>query len=217
MPRLRARYILWDHDGVLVDTERWFFEATADAARRLGIPMDRARHLELQSRGVSTWEVAREAGIDKEVVAARRAERDAHYQQLLRERDIEIEGVEDLLKTLGHRHEMAIVTTSKRADFELIHRTRSIVGHMAFVLTREDYPSSKPAPDPYLTALARFGAHPDEAIVVEDSERGLRSALAAGLRCVVVDSAFMGGRDFTGAVRVLGSLNELVELLEAPV
>jgi HAD superfamily hydrolase (TIGR01509 family) len=214
MTGLRARYLLWDHDGVLVDTERWYFESTAEAVGRLGIRLDRARHLELQSRGIPSWELAREAGIDEAVIAAHRAERDARYREYLRRENIEIEGVERVLEELGQRHEMAVVTTSKRVDFELIHRTRSIVPHMAFVLTLEDYPKAKPAPDPYLAALARFGARPDEAIVIEDSERGLRSALAAGIRCIVVENEFTRGRDFSGAERVLESLQQLPPLLE---
>ncbi len=210
---LDARYLLWDHDGVLVDTERWFFEATREAAARLGITLDRARHLELQSQGIPTWELAREAGIDEETILARKAERDARYQEFLAREDIEIDGVLEVLEALGARHEMAIVTTSKRTDFELIHRTRSIVDHMAFVLTLEDYPRAKPAPDPYLAALARFGAQPEEALVIEDSERGLRSAVAAGLRCVVIENEFTSGRDFGQAVCVLHSIRELVPLL----
>ena len=48
---------------------------------------------------------------------------------------------------------MAIVTTSKAVDFNLIHRDRTIVTHMDFVLTREDYTNSKPDPEPYELAL----------------------------------------------------------------
>ena len=56
---------------------------------------------------------------------------------------------------------------------------------MRFVLANGDYVSSKPAPDPYLEASRRFGAEPGDAIVVGDSERGLRSAVAAGIDCVI--------------------------------
>ena len=51
---------------------------------------------------------------------------------------------------------MAIVTTAKRADFELIHETRQIRQFMDFVLVREDYELAKPHPEPYLTGLRRF-------------------------------------------------------------
>ena len=95
---------------------------------------------------------------------------------------------------------MAIVTTAKRRDFELIHRERRIVRHMEFVLTGEDYQPHKPAPDGYLAALSRFGASADEAVVIEDSKQGLDAARAAGLRCVIVHNKFFGSaHDFDGA------------------
>ena len=53
---------------------------------------------------------------------------------------------------------MAIVTTAKRADFELIHENRHIKQFMDFVLVREDYQHAKPHPEPYLTGLKRSGA-----------------------------------------------------------
>ncbi len=108
---------------------------------------------------------------------------------------------------------MAIVTTAKRDDFELIHRDRSIVNHFDFVLTNGDYARSKPAPDPYLTALERFGARPDQALVVEDSERGLRAAAAAGIDCVIVANEFVRGQDFSAALARIDTLAELPALL----
>jgi beta-phosphoglucomutase-like phosphatase (HAD superfamily) len=86
---------------------------------------------------------------------------------------------------------------------------------MDFVLANGDYARAKPAPDPYLAALARFDALAAEAVVVEDSERGLRSARAAGIDCVVVENAFVDGQDFTGATARIGSLAELPALLES--
>jgi HAD superfamily hydrolase (TIGR01509 family) len=57
---------------------------------------------------------------------------------------------------------------------------------MDFVLVREDYKVAKPHPEPYLAGLRRFPAAKVETLVVEDSSRGLNSAVAAGIDCVVV-------------------------------
>jgi beta-phosphoglucomutase-like phosphatase (HAD superfamily) len=77
---------------------------------------------------------------------------------------------------------MAIVTTAKRADFKIIHEKRQIRHFMDFVLVREDYKLAKPHPEPYLTGIKRLGATKEETLVVEDSSRGLNSAVAAGTR-----------------------------------
>jgi HAD superfamily hydrolase (TIGR01509 family) len=203
------RIILWDHDGVLVETEPLYFEATRTALARLGVELPRDGYLQDMARGITAWERARRRGVDETSIRRHREARDAHYQQLLIQRDIEIPGVEPVLASLARRYHMAIVTTARRQDFELIHAERQIVRHMEFVLTSGDYPRAKPAPDPYLTALERFGAQPSHAVVVEDSERGLRAAVAAGIDCIVVANDFVRGQDFSAATASIASLDEL--------
>lgn len=66
----------------------------------------------------------------------------------------------------------------------------------------------KPAPDIYLHALAVLGVSPDDAIVVEDSENGLRSATTAGLRTVVTVSSYTSNEDFSAAALVVSSLGD---------
>ncbi len=119
----------------------------------------------------------------------------------------------DVLASLQARYRMAIVTTCKRADFELIHQTRRIRDYFEFVLTVEDCAKAKPDADPYLRALKKFDASPDDAVAIEDSSRGLGAAIAAGLKCVIVRNHFTSTQDFTGAWRVLGSIRELLEIL----
>jgi beta-phosphoglucomutase-like phosphatase (HAD superfamily) len=66
-------------------------------------------------------------------------------------------------------------------------------------LTREDYHHTKPDPEPYRTAVERFAIRPDRCLVVEDSQRGLDSAVAAGLPCLIVLSPWTSDGDFRAA------------------
>lgn len=207
-------YILWDHDGVLVETEPWYFEATRLCIRELGVELHKDVYLRDMAQGRSAWERARALGASEADIQRGKAARNALYQKFLEERDIGIPGVESALAELAGRYAMAIVTTAKKADFALIHRNRDIVRHMDFVLANGDYERSKPAPDPYQAALQRFGAAPEQAIAVEDSERGLRSALAAGIDCVVVANDFVRGQDFSGATHSIDAVTQLPALLE---
>jgi HAD superfamily hydrolase (TIGR01509 family) len=127
--------------------------------------------------------------------------------------NIEIPGVEKTLATLCKEYSMAIVTTSKRKDFELIHKNRSIVKFMDFVLTVEDYSNAKPDPEPYLAALQKYGAITEEALIIEDSGRGLKSAVAAGIDCIIVENEFTSTHDFADAEMVLKSISELIKIL----
>jgi HAD superfamily hydrolase (TIGR01509 family) len=206
-------HILWDHDGVLVDTEPLYFKATRRALREVGVELSRDRYLAMIAKGFSAWDLARDAGIGEDRVEHHRKRRDAWYQEHLAAGDIDIEGVEAILEELGHGYRMAIVTTSKPADFDLIHANRNVVRHMDFVLKNGDYRREKPAPDPYRAALERFGIGADQAVVVEDSEQGLASAVAAGIRCIVVRSEFTAGQDFRGAWAMIDSLQALPGML----
>ena len=207
------KFLLWDHDGVLVDTERWFFVATQACLRELGVTLDHATYLQYMAAGRSCWDLALDHGHSDVVIAAKRRERDRRYQSYLATQDIMIDGVLETLHALHKQYRMAIVSTSKRADMTLIHRTRGILPLFEFVLTIEDYAQPKPAPDPYLTALRRFGAVAREAVAIEDSARGLRAAMAAGLDCVVVRNAFTASQDFSGAWHMLQSIRNLPGVL----
>jgi HAD superfamily hydrolase (TIGR01509 family) len=212
---MRTPFLLWDHDGVLVDTERWYFEATRATLARIDIDLTQPRYLELAASGVSCWDLARARGIGEREIAARRADRDRLYQQFLSAEPIEIDGVADVLAELAPRHRIAVVTNARRADLELIHRGRDLLRHFEFVLTGEDCGRSKPEADPYLAGLARFGAVARLADAIEDSARGLRSARAAGVSCIAIRSPFTAADDFTGALCVIDSIREVPRILGA--
>lgn len=209
------KYLLFDHDGVLVDTEQWYFMANQEALSELGIELDKEQYLKNMAKGISCWELARSMGIDEAIITEKRVRRNLYYQTYLKKEDIEIPGVESLLSELSKAYKMAIITTSKRSDFELIHQDRHLVQYFDFVLTREDYHNAKPHPEPYLTGLAKFDGRKEEALVIEDSERGLMSAVAAGIECAVVYNEFTKTHDFSKATHQLNSLRELPGLLGA--
>ena len=209
------KYILFDHDGVLVDTEHWYFMSNKQALSELGIELDKEQYLNNMAKGISSWELARSMDIDESIIAEQRVRRNLYYQNYLKKEDIEISGVEYLLSELSKDYKMAIITTSKRNDFELIHRDRNIVQYMDFVLAREDYNNAKPHPEPYLAGLEKFGGLKKETLIIEDSERGLKSAVAAGIDCAVVYNEFTKTHDFLKATHRIRSLSELPTLLGA--
>ena len=212
---MAIRFVLWDNDGVLVDTEEGYYLATRRALAEIGIALELELYHRLRAQGVTSWTLAERAGIDSGTIDRQRNLRDGYYQQFIRSRNLEIQGVHDTIASMTAAYRMAIVTTAKRRDFELIHRERRIVRHMEFVLTGDDYQPHKPAPDGYLAALARFGASPDEAVVIEDSKQGLDAAHAAGLQCLIVHNRFFGtAHDFAGATRVLDSVAVVPRVLD---
>jgi len=207
------KYILFDHDGVLVETENWYYEANKKALNTIGIDLPLEEYLVNMAHGISTWETVSNAGVDDTTISECRKLRNQYYQEYLIAEDIEIPGVMATLDQLAPRFKMAIVTTSKRPDFQLIHQYRHILNYMAFALTVEDYEKAKPHPEPYLTALKKFGAKAGEAVVVEDSARGLKSAVAAGIDCIVVANQFTASHDLSAATLKIASFSELPDAI----
>jgi len=117
-----------------------------------------------------------------------------------------IPGVADIVPALARRYRLAIVTSSEPGPFARTHARTGLLEHFELVLAQGDYARAKPEPDPYLRAVERLGLEPDRCLVIEDSERGLRAAKAAGLRCWVIPSRLTAGGRFDAADAVLGDL-----------
>ena len=207
------KYILFDHDGVLVDTEFWYYKAGERALADIGLTLDKEQYLRNMTQSMGTWVQARAAGIDEQTINRQREVRDLYYQEYLRTEAIEIAGVVETLAELSNYVRMAIVTTARRVDFEVIHEKRQIRQFMDFILVREDYNLAKPHPEPYLTGLKRFGATKEETLVVEDSSRGLNSAVAAGIDCAIVYNDFTKSHDFSQASYRIETLIELKDII----
>lgn len=205
--------ILFDNDGVLVETELWYFRANEKAMSELGVTLELEYYLELMKHGGNWWELALQRGVTLDEVNRARERRSRYYQHYLRTEDIYIDGVEEVIQELAESYRMGIVTTSRRADFEIIHHAEKLTRHMDMILCEEDYPRAKPYPDPYLKALEIFRVDPKEAIVVEDSQRGLTAAVSAGIECAVVKNEFTASHDFSAATYRIDSLAELKTLL----
>jgi HAD superfamily hydrolase (TIGR01509 family) len=207
------KQILFDNDGVLVETEKWYFTANVEILASMGIELSEERYRDIMIQGQSAFLLAEEAGYDNETVERARDRRNDLYQHFLQTEEITIPGVIDVLKGLREKYRMGIVTSARREDFELIHGRRGIMDHMEFALCSGEYGRSKPHPDPYLKGLERLGGEKHETIIVEDSERGLRSAVAAGIECVIVHNHFTTSHDFSTAAYRIDTLSELETLL----
>ena len=196
-----------------MDTEFWYYKAGERALADIGLTLDKNQYLQDMNQGLATWAQARAAGIDEQTISRQREVRNAYYQEYLRTEAIEIEGVVETLAELSKYVRMAIVTTAKRMDFAIIHEKRQVTQFMDFVLVREDYKLTKPHPEPYLIGLERLGATKKETLVVEDSSRGLNSAVAADIDCVIVYNDFTKAQDFSQASYRIETLIELKDII----
>jgi HAD superfamily hydrolase (TIGR01509 family) len=206
--------VLWDNDGVLVDTEALYLQASRELLATAGIELSRETFIDLSLRqGRSCFALAEQAGLPPERIETLRLARDRRYADLLRAGVPVRPGVAPCLAALAGRVRMAVVTSASADHFELIHARTSLGGYFEFVLTGDETPLHKPHPEPYRMAAERLGVDPAECLAIEDTERGLRSAVAAGMRCAVIPHELTRGGDFSAAWRVLEHALQVPELV----
>jgi len=208
--------IFWDNDGVLVDTERYYFLATKNILKDAGIPLTKAQYIEMnlmQSRGA--LQLAAEKGIAEAEIDRLRKVRNNLYSEYLHKKEIVISGVEKVLKSLRGKYTMGIVTSSRREHFEIIHNRTGFLRYFDFIIDHEQYKNSKPDPEPYLTALKKVRLSPDKCVVIEDSPRGLAAALGAGIRCIVIPTSLTKTCDFSGAYKIAKTVSEIPAIIKA--
>ncbi|HEX6664203.1 MAG TPA: HAD-IA family hydrolase [Gaiellaceae bacterium] len=217
---MAIRGLLFDFDGLLVDTEspsRLAFEELyrdhghelpldrwATLIGTIGAPFDPVGHLEeLVGRP-----------LDREQIAKERRDREHGLADLEDLRP----GVEEYFseaERLGLK--TAVVSSSDTAWIERhLGRLGRLEGLDAIVAANGDTGRAKPRPDLYVEALERLGLEPAEAIAFEDSPNGIRAAKAAGVACVAVPGPMTEALTLDEADLVLDSLAEvpLAELLE---
>jgi HAD superfamily hydrolase (TIGR01509 family) len=208
------QYIFWDNDGVLVETEPLYLQASREALAKADIALSEEQFSRISlTDGRSIFDLAVDRGLPAEDILGLKRWRNARYAELLETEDVALGGVRDVLERLHGKIMMAIVTSSLRSHFDIIHRRTGLLPFFDFCLTREDYAQSKPSAEPYLLALQKSGCQAGEALVIEDSPRGLQAAKAAGLTCWVLPGKHTSREGFSRADRVLHSLDEVPGLL----
>ncbi len=183
--------VLFDMDGLLLDSEPLWTIAEEQVAVELGGTFTHEIKAAMigQTLPVSVPRLLEGLG----TTAARAADPGEVGRRLLAlvadlyARHLPLQpGAKELLETVGSRDvPMALVSSSYRL---LVDTALGVLGAGRFAATvaGDEVPASKPAPDPYLLAAAHLGVDPARCVVLEDSDAGMRSALAAGCACVLV-------------------------------
>jgi len=94
------------------------------------------------------------------------------------------------------------VTGCGRNQLDVVHGEGDLLSFFDLIVTSDDCAGFKPDPEPYLTAIRKLGVNAERSIAIEDSPRGLASAQAAGVSCIVVPTELTGALPFPGALAV---------------
>ena len=197
--------VVFDMDGLMLDTERLAPRAWEDAAAAIGVEFDMGLLPSMVGRNFQDCQaiVIERYGTTYPTAALMRAWHVA-YDAIVERDGIEVKaGLFDLLDWLereGIPKAVATSTRRERAQTKLVHT--KLMHRFAALVGGDEIARGKPAPDIFLLAAQRIGQAPAECIVLEDSEPGVRAALAAGMTPIMVPDLHPP----SDALRALGPL-----------
>ncbi|HEX7820050.1 MAG TPA: HAD family phosphatase [Sphingobium sp.] len=187
-PSILPRAVIFDMDGLLLDTERLYSRAIFTTCEALGYAMTDPVHRSLVG---GPWEanMARltEAFGPAFPVLDYRSQCERRYRELCADGIPLRPGVRELIGFLHDRAIPMAVATSTQRDLALHHLEETgLIERLAAVVTRTDVTHGKPHPESYLTAARHLATDPDHCLALEDSHTGARAAIAAGMDTILV-------------------------------
>lgn len=206
------RGLIFDFDGLIVDTESAIYQAWRELYASQGQELALAEYVRCVGSTFAQFDPIAELDARLGTVPDWPSLLE-HKDQRVRELHLELgplPGVREWLREAAALElPCAVASSSSRHWVEGWLARLDLRGFFAAVITRDDVGRVKPAPDLFLSAAAALALHPQECLVLEDSRNGLLAAQAAGIRCLIVPGQVTLGSDFGGAWRVASSLAEL--------
>ncbi|NUQ01449.1 MAG: HAD family phosphatase [Armatimonadetes bacterium] len=203
-----AEALIFDMDGLLLDTELLYFRATQMLVEPFGHRVEVESYSEWIGRDVTFADFQRlyPCPISEEDLWPRMRlifDRLCHEELALRP------GALEFLDTVAAPYPKAVASSS-RMDAIVGHLTQvGLVDRFAALVSGKEVPRGKPAPDIFLEAARQLGVPPARCVVFEDSPHGIRGAHAAGMRSVAVPTEYTAHCDFSLADQVVGRLTEV--------
>ena len=211
--------VVFDLDGVLLDSEQLWDEAREELARDRGGRWHERAQRDMMGMSSTEWSRymhdvigLREPPEEISAAVVRRMER--RY----RERLPLLPGAVEAVERLAARWPLGLASSSNRPLIDLVLELSGLGRFFRATVSSEEVARGKPAPDVFLEAARRLGVAPERAAVVEDSENGILAGRAAGMRVVAIPNAHFppGAEALAAADVVLASLDELTtDVVEA--
>jgi len=184
--------IIFDMDGVLIDAKDWHYEALNKALALFGFSISRYDHL-VTYDGLPTKKklemLTMERGLPKGLHHFINELKQIYTMEMIFQKCKPVfyhEYALSRLKAEGYR--LAVASNSIRQTVELMMEKSNLSRYMDLMLSNQDVSKPKPDPEIYNTAIARLGLKPEECLIVEDNQNGIKAAQASGANVMIVNS-----------------------------
>lgn len=215
----KLQAVIFDMDGLMLDTERLAIPSIKRAGVALGIHLTDDILIEMNGLNEDDAHIAMEASLGVSIPKKEFA--DAFYddyEKTIAENGVPLkEGLIELIDFLEERNIKRAVATSTKHSLALKKlKLAGIKDYFEVIIGGDQVTQGKPAPDPYLKAANELGIHVDHCLALEDSDNGAISAHKAGIKVIVVpDIKPPSDKVQEFALTVCSSLYEVIHYLKA--
>jgi len=210
------RGVLFDLDGVIVDTLHYHYLAWKHMFEKYGRGTPVSEHSVLLHEGRNSREILpllmQETGvtIPEDQQKAFIEEKRAYFRSIVQV--TQYPGAFEVIDELRQRgFKVALVTACALKNMQH-NLSRQEQAHFDFIITGDEVPRAKPFPDPYITAARQLGLTPEECLVVENAPLGIESAKNAGMFCVAIETTL--GEEYLKSADIV--LQKVTDLLTLP-
>ena len=200
--------VLFDMDGVLIEAKEWHYEALNRALDLFGMPISRYEHATTfdgipTSRKLEILSIER--GLPRELHKFLNEMKQRYTTEMIHTLCRPRFAQEQALSTLKSKgYKISVCSNSIRAMVELMMEKANLTQYLDLMVSNEDVSKSKPDPEMYNKAIAHFNLRPDECLVVEDNENGIKAAKASGAHLLVVQDV-----SETSITNIMGRIREI--------
>ena len=206
-------YIIFDMDGVLLDSEPMHQEIIYETFQLEGIPFDKAYIQTLTGMSAfPMWEkVKRDAQRSESVEELIKFHRDYFFKRLPEVKVPLVPHVKDVLEKFKNEGKhLSLASSSGRKLIDIFTQQTNIAHYFEVIMSGDDVQYSKPNPEIFLKVAQWYGLPATQFTVIEDSTNGVKAAKSAGMQCVGFQNPLSGGQDLSQADLLIHSIQELL-------
>ncbi|NLW56577.1 MAG: HAD family phosphatase [Firmicutes bacterium] len=210
--KMMLEAVLFDMDGVLIDSEPWHLEANRELCAELGFKLRMEEYANFIGKSSSEKWTYFKTKYDLGPTVPELVEREnrKNIQMIPDNGEGLIKGVLPLLQTLQERGVgCGVASSSPLAYIEAVLEKYKLYPFFQAVVSGENMAKGKPAPDIFLHTAKLLGAHPEHCVVIEDSEHGVQAAKAGRMKCIGFKNKNSGEQDLSPADLIVDSLEAI--------
>jgi beta-phosphoglucomutase-like phosphatase (HAD superfamily) len=212
---MKIKAVIWDFDGVLIDSEPHHIEAETETLKHFGFRLTRS--VALEYLGVKLEDYFSDIADRFNINASVDEMISSHYNTLIRYyREVFplVPHAVEVLEELKSGYIMSVATSREKQLARLAMERFSLLKYFGSVVYGDDVKQGKPDPEPFLTVAKQMDVSPESAVVVEDSSSGVKAAIDAGMIVIVRLASYNRDLDFSSSDYTVEDLREIPPLLK---